>query len=125
MNKTLSEMKRAEHSFTQIMNFKNKKGKCDEMKSYIKKMPMLIKTNGLGQTLAFYLSKGYNDTHHAVLNCFVSYFADTEILKTNNPEDFVKNIISLDQSKYRMITKETMNYLNWLRRFADGLLKES
>lgn len=123
MNKTLSDMKRADHSFAQITHFKNSNGNNGEMKSYIKKMPMLIKTNGIGQTFAFYLSKGSKDTHRAVLNCFVSYFADTKILETANAEDLIKSVISLDQNQYRMMTKETMNYLNWLRRFAEGLLK--
>jgi len=122
MSKRLIEIKRAEHSFNSLKAFNGKK---DEMKSYIKKMPMLIKTNGLGQTFAFYFSKGRSDEHGKILDILANYFSYHNILKANNSEALLTEIIALDANKYRMITKETIAYLNWLRRFADGLLKSN
>jgi len=37
--------------------------------------------------------------------------------------DFVEWVISCDSSKYRYITKEILAFLNWLKRFAEGLIE--
>ena len=75
MNKKMVGMKRAEYSFLAMKAFDKDK---DKMKSYIKKMPMLIKSNGLGQTLAFYLSK--RAEHTMILDILADYFNKEDIL---------------------------------------------
>lgn len=120
MSKKLIEIKRAEHSFAALSKFQ---GNNDEMKSYIKKMPMLIKTNGLGQTLAFYFSKSKSSEYNQILEILVSYLSENGFLSASNSKTLMQNVVELDANKYRLITNETILYLNWLRRFADGLLK--
>lgn len=98
-----------------------------EYKSNVKKLPMLIKTNGLGASLAFFFSKGKKDekSPHTLISKQIH-----EWLKQNNSDlflnngDLVNTIIGLDSIKYRLVTNEVMSFLNWLKRFADGLIKE-
>ncbi|HMW06632.1 MAG TPA: type III-B CRISPR module-associated protein Cmr5 [Leptospiraceae bacterium] len=102
------------------------KGIGKEYKSNVKKLPMLIKTNGLGASLAFFFSKGKEETKpHGLINKQIH-----EWLKQNNPDLFspqselIKTIVDLDSVKYRFITNEVLSFLNWLKRFSDGLIKE-
>jgi CRISPR-associated protein Cmr5 len=97
-----------------------------EYKSNVKKLPMLIKTNGLGSALAFFFSKGKEETKpHGLIVKQIH-----EWLKKNNPDifnsqtDLIKKITELDSFQYRIITNEVMSFLNWLKRFSDGLINE-
>ncbi|WP_250160083.1 type III-B CRISPR module-associated protein Cmr5 [Caloranaerobacter azorensis] len=38
--------------------------------------------------------------------------------------ELVESVISLDSPDYRMVTNEVLAFLNWLRRFAEGLIEE-
>ncbi|HAA81143.1 MAG: CRISPR-associated protein, Cmr5 family [Caldanaerobacter subterraneus] len=101
-------------------------------KSYSKKLMAMIKINGFGATLAFmkgsFQKKGgkaykelYNniDTWLKLRSCPVSSFY-------NNAEgrDMVEKVLSLESDSYRVITKEVMEFINWIRRFAEGMIMD-
>ena len=95
----------------------------------VKKLPMMIKTNGLGATIAFMFSKG--KTLGTILKNLDEWVNDKENLKT---QDILKNteggtlvqkVLNLNSSEYRILTIEVIAYLNWLRRFAEGITKET
>ena len=96
--------------------------KRKEYKSYVKKIPMLIKTNGLGATIAFMKSKG--GTYDFIYNQLVEWFKKDENPLKFEVRNFVKDICDMQSQQYRAITKETLAFFNWLRRFADGLIEE-
>lgn len=79
-----------------------------EYRAYTKKIPMLIKVNGLGATLAFMKSKG--KTYNIV------YDQITEWLKADGKKlieienDLVESIISLNSSNYRTVTNEVLAF---------------
>jgi len=105
--------------------------KKKEYKSYVKKVPMLIKTNGLGSTFAFIKSKGNNDKSKAGYAYHLIYNQTKDWLKNDNKElldigeedDLVEKIISLGSVEYRAVTIEILAFFNWLKRFADGLIE--
>jgi CRISPR-associated protein Cmr5 len=110
-------------------NVNNQNIENSEYKSYVKKLPQMIKTNGLGATLAFVFSKK-NSTYKAVADDIRLWLEKNKgfgLIDMNGVDDlqkFVDSIIELDSSKYRALTIEVLSFLNWLRRFADGLIKE-
>ncbi|BBB92065.1 MAG TPA: type III-B CRISPR module-associated protein Cmr5 [Methylomusa anaerophila] len=125
------EMGRASFAYEKVEDAVEKLTKNDakKYKSYVKKIPMYIKTNGLGPTLAFIRSKtdpdpAKSDTVYAMI-----YNQTTQWLKqdpkrviiVNN--DLVKTIISLRSPEYRAATVEVLSLFNWLRRFAEGLIE--
>ena len=121
------DAKRAYFAFECVKEAKNENSvKDDKYKSYIKKMPMLIKTNGLGQTLAFYLSKNNNDNAY---NLILKQISQYLLLKEITTEEILQNsellnfITTQQPDNYRYITKEILNLLNWWRRFVEGLLE--
>lgn len=100
--------------------------KATEYKSYTKKIPMMIKTNGLGATLAFVKSKSdkgnaYDIINNQLRNWFLK--DPKQVVKLNPQEDFVKQIIGLNSFEYRAATMEILAFINWLRRFAEGLIE--
>lgn len=102
-------------------------------KSYAKKIPMLIKTNGLGATFSYILSKQKNEPEKKEYAYKLLYDKTTEWLKkedkryllagTETEEDeLVARLIKLPSHRYRAVTIEVIALFSWLRRFADGLI---
>ena len=101
----------------------------ESYKSVAKKLPVLIKTNGLGQTLAFMKSKrakrdkpenGY-DKLYQQLGKWLQTESENQLIESG---ELVEKIILLNSSVYRQATIETLALLNWMRRFVDGLMKD-
>jgi CRISPR-associated protein Cmr5 len=97
--------------------------KSKEYKSYCKKIPMMIKTNGLGATYAFMKSKGgtytllYQQTYE-----WLQQDDKLGIFNSAQSDDLVEIIISQNSAEYRYLTIEVLALFNWLRRFAEGLI---
>ena len=53
---------------------------------------------------------------------FVAY-DKKKIIDLQNNKDLIDTIISQDSNMYRFTTIETLSFLGWLRRFADGLIE--
>lgn len=106
--------------------------KSKEYKAYVKKIPMLIKTNGLGATFAFVKSKSENDKDKAGYAYSLIYNQTTEWLKQEpkgiisdkvKNNDLVKVLINLNSDEYRAVTNEVLAFFVWLKRFAEGLIE--
>lgn len=122
-NSSMLENGRAKFAYDYAEGAVKKFGEKDkEYKSNVKKIPMMIKTNGLGATLAFIKAKGKDGNAYCLI-----YTQAKEWLKQKFPEigdkDLVDYIISNDSNQYRALTIETLAFFNWLRRFAEGLFK--
>jgi len=111
--------------------------KDNQYKSYVKKIPMLIKTNGFGATMAFIFSKqtkyknnkqpGTNDNPKNAYNLIYKQISDW-FKNEKNPFKFefselTKDICDINSQEYRAITTETLALFTWLRRFAEGLIQ--
>jgi len=104
----------------------SKLDKPKEYKSHVKKIPMLIKTNGMGATLAFIFSKKKNGNAYELIYTQISDW----FKKEENPfkfedkfDDFSKKLCEMDSQRYRATTTETLALFAWLRRFAEGLIE--
>jgi CRISPR-associated protein Cmr5 len=105
--------------------------KAKEYKAYAKKMPMLIKTNGLGAALAFAFSKGNKggkpdkSKSWGLLYMHIEQWIrkdEKQVLPLGNGL-LVQEIVNQNSTKYRATTVEILAFLAWLRRFADGLIE--
>ena len=92
-----------------------------DYKSYVKKIPSMIQTNGLSATLAFMYSKG--KTYVIIYEQIEEWLKNKRKLKENS-EELVKWVISLDSPEYKYITNEVMALFMWLRRFAEGMIEK-
>lgn len=105
-----------------------KSKKIKDYKSHVKKIPMLIKTNGIGNTIAFIKAKDntytkiYEQIQEWIFNKCHNKLVSKDIQRKNN-NDLAKVLVNITSSRYRSITVEVLALFNWLRRFADGLIE--
>ena len=88
-----------------------------EYKSYVKKIPMMVLTNGLGATFAFVYSKKDKDAYGLI------YEQTKEWLKAPKDKELVEWIIYQESPEYRATTNEVLALFGWLKRFADGMIE--
>ncbi len=122
---------RAAYAFEQVKEFVSgcNEDTKKEFRSYVKKMPTMIQVNGLGQALAFYYSK--NNAYAAIYRIIDQWVRQhsqvKQIFTTGNlkeEREFIGAVVKLGSKDYKHVTMETLALLNWLRRFADGMVKE-
>ena len=103
---------------------KKDKGTQKEFKSAIRKLPTMILTSGLGQTIAFHLAKGKDKPHYEVIkNVVAAIYELTKISDIETPEKLMEKITSTDHETYILLSKETLKYATWLKRFAEAELE--
>ncbi len=91
------------------------------------KLPSMILTNGLGQTLAFLKSKGKNDPNRpdeAIYGHMEKWIRkNSGFHRPGTPVNgLIETVLSGSSADYRLLTVETLAFLNWLKRFADAKL---
>ncbi|MEO1927845.1 MAG: type III-B CRISPR module-associated protein Cmr5 [Nautiliaceae bacterium] len=101
----------------ELENYKSPK----EYKSYVKKIPSLIQTNGLSATFAFMYSK--KGTYEIIYKQVEKWLKEERKIKKNE-EELVRWMINLPSPEYRRVTNEVMGLFVWLRRFAEGMVKD-
>ena len=94
-----------------------------EYKSYVKKIPMLIKTNGLGAAFAFIFSKKDKAAYGLIYSQVSDWFKKDENPFKFEFKDFIEELCKIESQRYRAITTETLALFSWLRRFAEGLIE--
>ena len=124
------EQGRAKYAFEKVKTISEDRSKNlkDNYSSVAKNLPVLIKTNGLGQTLAFMKSKSGTESGkgYEILYKQIGTWLQTEDVKglVSPQGELVEEVIQLDSHVYRQVTVETLALLNWMRRFVDGLMKD-
>ncbi|MGQ9702774.1 MAG: type III-B CRISPR module-associated protein Cmr5, partial [bacterium] len=112
----------------------------DKYASYVKKLPQMILSNGLGQTLAFVLSKkkkqkndnnpgseaNPKNAYDLIYEQITKYLKKDIPVRIKLPEniDLLEWVISCNSTDYRYITQEILAFLNWLKRFVEGMIEE-
>ncbi len=92
----------------------------------VKKVPTMIRDNGMLAAAAFAAEpKGTgnykNPGHKKVFDCIIEHLASNGVKllsKTMSLEEFIQYLAGGDSAILRHVTAESMEYLNYLRRFA-------
>jgi CRISPR-associated protein Cmr5 len=109
----LSEQARASSAWKKIAEVKTNQ---KEYGTLARRLPALIQTNGLGQTLAFLRSKP-DKPHFKILYEHVS---DWIVQQVGGSGDLLEWVIEQRSDQYRRATTEAIVYAIWLRRFAEA-----
>jgi len=99
----------------------------ENYRSYSRRIPTMILTNGLGQTLAFMKAKSEKGNAYSFLyQQITNYLKSGKASRITMPPDkneLIEWVISCDSKEYKFITQELLAFLNWLRRFAEGMIE--
>lgn len=96
-------------------NFQKKYG------SLARKMPTLIQVNGLAQTLAFLKAKAKENDHQILMFKNLSEWICNRF-NLGTGDLLSDHILKMDSQRYRLITNESLAFLQWLKRFAEAEL---
>ncbi|MEQ9714984.1 MAG: type III-B CRISPR module-associated protein Cmr5 [Candidatus Asgardarchaeia archaeon] len=130
------EQERAKYAFDVVHEVKEKSSKVQESyNSYSKKAAVLILTNGLGNTLAYYKSKFKgkkfeeleedDEKAYCLLYKHINNWLLRKINVAGNCEKDVLEWIIKDATSLQvyLLTREVVLLLNWIKRFADAELE--
>lgn len=111
------DIRRARHALQQVERL----GTIDnETVGIAKKLPMMIRTCGLAQAIAFYDSK--KETHLKISNSCGDWLRTAGVLPAQANQRLCAQLVG-DQSspqQLRRCTSEVMAYLFWFIRFLDA-----
>ncbi|MEM3366430.1 MAG: type III-B CRISPR module-associated protein Cmr5 [Candidatus Methanomethyliaceae archaeon] len=115
------EQDRAKYAMDCIREVKEKEFQ-KEYKSYVRHMPMLILTNGLGNALAFIKSKKNNKASDQFYTHLNKWLKEMMIISGDDVLNWItdKNTSSIQVQR---ATDEMLALLNWMKRFAEAELE--
>ena len=103
---------------------KEVKGKDFEGKylSHARKLPSMIVHNGVMTTLTFIKAKASSDEGWKILISHIGrYMREIENKESDN---LLKLFGEMDLSEYRLYTQKLLFFAQWLKRMAEGELKD-
>jgi CRISPR-associated protein Cmr5 len=139
------EQERGREAWKNIQEIKNKQNESleKEYRSLARGLNAMIQINGLGQTLGFLKAKGKSDAnkaHYLLLKHLTKWMRGPEDEKKELRHFSARNIAAMKDvddgllrwvidegttsADYRRATTECLAFGAWLRRFAEGELKE-
>lgn len=98
----------------------------DDYASLAKSAPVMILMNGLGQTLAFFISNKSKTKYKLLYDHLNQWLSDNVTWSANEDIDnsLIERVIHEKSQGYRMATEEALAFLSWVKRFATALSKE-
>lgn len=130
MMRTLGQ-KRAAFALQQVLN--NKCNSPKEFKNFCAGAPSIILQNGFGQALAFWYAKGKSnevDKHQVLLDIIMNWlnYQDGDVRNEfiqpcQKTKDMVAALSEMSQSEYLSAQGEALALLEWVKRYANALLK--
>jgi CRISPR-associated protein Cmr5 len=117
----LMEQKRAQFALKRV------KAACadasvidSEFKAYIRRLPAMIQTNGLGQSLAFYNARMREKAAYLHIVNLVNDWLCQPGMPYENSRDALDGITTEDMFLYRQADAELRALLSWLKKFAEA-----
>jgi len=104
----------AQKAWDHIHSILNNRGKVSkEFVSAANGAASLILSVGLGQAVAFWMAKGKEGL--TVANFLANHLLNRD---KAGADDLMKEIMAKDYYDYRLLLRDALSYLNWLKRFA-------
>ena len=118
--------RRAKYALEKVLALGNSLN--SEFKSFAAGVPSIILQNGFGQAMAFILAKSKGeDKHKRIFDIIREWFNKDENpfkFPSNSDSEFLKKISECSQQKYLELQQETMDLLEWVKRYAGAFVKD-
>ena len=103
-----------------------------ELSQFIVGMPNMILSNGIGQTMAFLLSKKSNAKQSdktgktfTILKEWLEQEMSRQFPKKSSDVEFIKHFNEISQSDYLQAQRECLRLVEWLKRYARAFVEDS
>ena len=109
---------------------KKQKKNMAKYPQYVKKMPAMIRNSGFAKAFAFGYSKdetkGDGKVYGQINSDIRGWLKKKGLLdeKINNTKNMIEALVGMDYDKYQLCVNETMAFLDWLRRLAEGMFPD-
>jgi CRISPR type III-B/RAMP module-associated protein Cmr5 len=119
------EQQRAEFALKKVDEVKDDKEKRAKFKTQLLKLPARLHNNGLGQTVAFYLSAG-KEKPEVVICGWLEEWLQKQIYPSGR---LIENIAGqklppdVAEARYREASVEVRALAVWLKRFAEAFIE--
>jgi CRISPR-associated protein Cmr5 len=121
MERTL-EQERAAFALEHVEQVnKNDSGKA-KFKTQLIKLPSRLHSNGLGQTVAFYLSAGKDKPEWQICQWLEDWLGGGHRGIYSGRESLIHHIADQDEDLYREASAEARALAVWLKRFAEAFI---
>lgn len=137
------EKGRAEKAYSYVKSvvdelYRDKPSEQKKYRSYVTKLPQMILSNGLGQTIAFVFSKAKitpeesekdlrpDDNPYKVIYKQLSlYLRSNSTSRIRMPEgkELIEWIVELDSKSYIYLSNEVISLFKWMKRFVEGMIE--
>ena len=119
MSKQTLEQRRSQHAWKAVQTIKSQPEKSrKDLAGHAKKLPMRIKSSGLGQALAFLNAKLNKDN---LLHEQLSLWVLTErCIKAPDSKGLLESLVKGNSDQLRRSTEEVLAWLEWFNRFAEA-----
>ncbi len=95
-----------------------------EYKSHIKHILSLLQISGITQAFSFALTKKKN-TYNMIISDTKEYLSTLSVIKEKfKNKELIDSLLTLTSEEYMIVTSEVRDFFIWLKRFADGLIKD-
>ncbi len=124
---------RAEFAYKCVDNIADEDYKvAQKYKSYSKRIMAMIRINGLLATITYLKAsisnqdegKAYRQLYEDIDSWLKSKECPVNFVYKKEKKELIDTLISLTSDEYRVVAKEIMEFTNWLRRFAEGMIKD-
>lgn len=125
---------RAQFAYKCVKNVVEEESKdvAQKYKSYSKRIMAMVRINGLLATITFIKSnisnktdgKAYGQLYKDMENWLKSKECSVNFAYKEEKGELLEVLVSLNSDHYRIITKEIMEFVNWIRRFAEGMIRD-
>lgn len=122
----LIEQRRASFALSKISAAQNLSDPARYV-SLAKSLPVMVLTNGLGQTLAFLKSKGKGDANkpETVLYSALQEWLMVRGLLPKDVDDLLTYLVNnADRDQYLTAQQEALAELGWLKKLAEAFIRE-
>lgn len=120
MERTL-EQERAAFALVNVERVKAGDQKA-KYKTQLLKLPSRLHSNGLGQTVAFYLSAGSDKPEAEICRWLEAWLGEGYRGIYKGREPLIHNITGQDEDRYRQASAEARALAVWLKRFAEAFI---
>lgn len=122
MERTL-EQERAAFALGRVEQVNKDEGRKAKFKTQLLKLPSRLHSNGLGQTVAFYLSAGREKPEWQICQWLEEWLGDGHRRIYTGRQSLIHHIADRDEDLYREASAEARALAVWLKRFAEAFIE--